>query len=147
MLRYAVLALFLLALPVKAFAMASLDDYQWTHRPVLMFHDGSDEACLICQTGLTGDIAEGLADRAIVFIEVTPDGTRSWVDSRSGGALDDSAADLQSRFGVAPEDIVFILIGKDGGVKARWETPPSWEEDIFPLIDAMPMRQREMQEN
>jgi hypothetical protein len=35
------------------------------------------------------------------------------------------------------------LIGLDGGVKKRWNEPTSCE-DIFAIIDAMPMRQQEM---
>lgn len=35
------------------------------------------------------------------------------------------------------------LIGKDGGVKARWDKAVS-NEDLFAIIDAMPMRRSEM---
>ncbi|MDB9741660.1 DUF4174 domain-containing protein [Akkermansiaceae bacterium] len=35
-----------------------------------------------------------------------------------------------------------VLIGKDGGVKRRWNTLKL--EEIFALIDSMPMRQNEM---
>lgn len=37
-----------------------------------------------------------------------------------------------------------LLIGKDGGVKKRWRSP-ALPEDVFSLIDSMPMRQAEMQ--
>lgn len=37
------------------------------------------------------------------------------------------------------------LIGKDGGEKARWDLPVSSAE-VFAIVDAMPMRQREMRE-
>jgi hypothetical protein len=38
---------------------------------------------------------------------------------------------------------VWILIGKDGGEKSRWTKAPKPEE-LFRLIDAMPMRQAEI---
>lgn len=44
------------------------------------------------------------------------------------------------------QDFDYILIGKDTGVKKRWDTLPAPDE-IFNLIDAMPMRRREMQIN
>jgi hypothetical protein len=39
-----------------------------------------------------------------------------------------------------------LLIGKDGGLKNRFDAPVTVDE-IFGLIDVMPMRMREMQEN
>ena len=39
-----------------------------------------------------------------------------------------------------------VLIGKDGTVKKRWDKLPPVEE-VFSLIDTMPMRQREMRQN
>jgi hypothetical protein len=38
-----------------------------------------------------------------------------------------------------------VLIGLDGTVKRRWESLPE-AEDLFSIIDAMPMRQRELKE-
>ena len=38
-----------------------------------------------------------------------------------------------------------LLIGKDGGVKLRSTEPVSTDE-LFALIDSMPMRRREMEE-
>jgi len=143
------LAVGLLALTAtaKAQEMQSLDEYGWSHRPVLMFHDGRDASCLLCEMGFRDEVADGFIDRDIVFIEITPEGTRSWVDGGSGGALSDTPATLRDRFNVGQETFTVILIGKDGGEKGRWSEPPSWEDEIFPLIDSMPMRQREMRED
>ncbi|GGD19296.1 hypothetical protein GCM10011342_29960 [Aquisalinus flavus] len=133
-----------LAATAKAQDRKSLDDYRWSHRPVLMFHDGKDAACLLCEMGFRDEVADGFIDRDIIFIEVTPDGTRSWVDGGSGGALAETPERLRERFGVEEASFTAILIGKDGGEKGRWTEPPSWEDDIFPLIDSMPMRRREL---
>ena len=40
-------------------------------------------------------------------------------------------------------DDKYVLIGKDGGVKRRWDGPLH-VDDLFATIDAMPMRQFEM---
>ncbi len=41
------------------------------------------------------------------------------------------------------DDTSFVLIGKDGRVKYRWQNNVATEE-LFEIIDAMPMRQFEM---
>jgi len=43
---------------------------------------------------------------------------------------------------VSKEGFRAVLIGKDGEVKASWSTPVS-QQELFGLIDAMPMRQQE----
>jgi len=48
-----------------------------------------------------------------------------------------SVAELVSKDGFRA-----VLIGKDGEVKASWSTPVS-QQELFGLIDAMPMRQQE----
>ena len=40
----------------------------------------------------------------------------------------------------------FVLIGKDMGVKKRWENSVP-QDKLFQIIDAMPMRRYEMQQN
>jgi hypothetical protein len=48
---------------------------------------------------------------------------------------------LARRLGINAKPI-WLLIGKDGGVKAKWTHPPA-ETELYRLIDAMPMRQAE----
>ena len=43
------------------------------------------------------------------------------------------------------DDLEFVLIGKDTGVKARWHKDFT-QEDLFNRIDAMPMRRFEMRQ-
>ncbi len=50
---------------------------------------------------------------------------------------------VRARFGVAAQDFLVVLIGKDGGEKRRFTKPPAPDE-IFSTIDAMPMRRSEM---
>ena len=55
------------------------------------------------------------------------------------------AAATRDRFGVAPDNLTVLLVGKDGTVKHRSSEPVDPEE-IFSLVDAMPMRRREMRD-
>jgi hypothetical protein len=57
----------------------------------------------------------------------------------------EDAENLRRRFGARPGVFTVILIGKDGGVKMVREDHAELQE-IFDLIDSMPMRQREMRE-
>jgi hypothetical protein len=51
---------------------------------------------------------------------------------------------LRERWQLPPNGWQTALVGKDGGVKARWASPVD-PDDIFALIDAMPMRRDEME--
>ena len=51
----------------------------------------------------------------------------------------------QLRRSLSIEENTLVLIGKDGTVKASW-TEPVKIKTIFEIIDAMPMRKREIRE-
>jgi hypothetical protein len=75
------------------------------------------------------------------------DSDKSVLDERDIQALSD-ISDLgrgQLRESLQIDEFEIILIGKDGGVKLRSKTPISLEE-LFSLIDAMPMRRQEMRD-
>ena len=64
--------------------------------------------------------------------------------SQDGEALDPAEARLwRERFRVPSGAFSVILVGKDGGVKLERQDRTSLEE-IFALIDSMPMLQQEM---
>ena len=52
--------------------------------------------------------------------------------------------ELRSSLKIGENANIAILIGKDGTEKKRWDKPPTPDE-VFKLIDSMPMRQQEMQ--
>ena len=74
--------------------------------------------------------------------------TVATVGGDSGETLDGQtisrkeAEGLRRRFDVAPGSFAVILIGKDGGVKLR-KTEPVKRQELYGLIDQMPMRIRE----
>ncbi len=53
------------------------------------------------------------------------------------------AAWAWERYGVEPGRFAAVLVGKDGTVKHRFDKPVEPDE-IYALIDEMPMRRREM---
>ena len=57
-----------------------------------------------------------------------------------------AARRLRDRFDVPDDAFRVVLVGKDGTEKRR-EAEPVSARSVFDTIDAMPMRQREMQES
>jgi hypothetical protein len=55
------------------------------------------------------------------------------------------AASIREQFEIAPHVFTVILVGKDGGIKLKRNDQVRLEE-IFRLIDSMPMRQDEMRQ-
>ena len=81
-------------------------------------------------------------DRDLVVFEIL--GVRT--SKREGIQLDPhTAASLRKRSDISPKAFSLILVGKDGGIKLRKNDPVKLEE-IFRLIDSMPMRQDEMRQ-
>ena len=86
---------------------------------------------------------EAFIDRDMIHVQVYARGA-----SRAGEALLSSKDQniLRNTFGINPTETVFILIGKDGGEKWR-QKEKMQVEDVFALIDSMPMRRQEMRRN
>ena len=133
-----------------------LADAQWTSRLLVVcsneddflsadFLDAqADEAA----SDLPGYIARDLIlvwinDDRILSLQPMIDETGAAVVSMSEHHGDPT--ELRARTGCVPASNFVALIGKDGGVKLRDEAMVS-NEDLFALIDSMPMRRQEMRE-
>lgn len=97
----------------------TLDTLRWQARPVVVLGAGTPRQAQL--DALTAR-PEALAERDIVLLVDGP-----------------GAAPLRARTGAG---FAVVLIGKDGGIKQVWRDPVA-PDDIFAVIDAMPMRQRE----
>lgn len=128
----------------QAIKMSSfnLSSQKWQNRVLLLFAPDVDNHSYQQQMQILQEQKNGFTDRDLVLIQVL-----ATDKSYANGQLIDesSAAKLRDRFGVDKKNFRVILVGKDGGVK-RSETTPVQATAIFELIDAMPMRQQEMQE-
>lgn len=115
-----------------------LEALRWEKRAFVVFaNDPADAA-----RQLAALPARGLAERDLVVLVVPREGAVR-VTGKSLAEVP-SAQSLRQAFKVAEDDaFVAVLVGKDGGVKAR-ETAPVSASALFGLIDAMPMRRQEM---
>ena len=118
----------------------SLDQYQWKNRLLLVFARSPDEPGVTKQRRLNADRRGGFVDRNLLegFLYETAPGTLG-----GDAASTDFSAEARRRLNVEVGALAVVLVGKDGGVKFRSERPVP-PQQIFDLIDAMPMRQQEM---
>lgn len=132
-------ALSLAATPVVA--AASLSAFQWENRVLVIFAE-PDSPHYAEQQRLLGEAKPGLAERDMLVLAVSEAG----VDPLFGqpGALDPDA--LREKLDHSGTAFEAVLVGKDGGVKHRQDTPIASDE-LFAIIDAMPMRASEMDRN
>lgn len=119
------------------------EQFKWKRRLLLVFAPDSSHPLFESLQREISTQKQAVDDRDLVVFEILGVGT----SKRDGTQLaPHSAASLREQFGVSPNAFSLILVGKDGGVKLRRNDPVNLEE-IFRLIDSMPMRQDEMRQN
>jgi hypothetical protein len=121
--------------------LSDLGELRWQFRLVII--DKPDQADTVLET-LSAN-AGALADRRLVFFLLHDDRDcdqdhHAEVSSNFPGELAKGLADTIRQQWLREENAV-LLIGLDGGVKARSDTFDL--QALFALIDAMPMRRSE----
>jgi hypothetical protein len=132
------IALSIAATPVMA---APLAQFQWDKRLLVVFAEtgaGDYEQ----QVDLLNQAQDGLAERDMVVLAVQ----NGEVQAVFGSATELDAQSIRASLRQDEGGFEAVLIGKDGGVKRRWSQPVSVDE-LFAIIDAMPMRASEMGES
>jgi hypothetical protein len=118
----------------------TLDDLRWKHRVLIVLHtDASDTAVHRQMEWWRTEQAEA-DERELLLITADANGTGMIGSDPLRQAL---AEEIFARFHRTGRDFQVILVGKDGPEKERWHEPVPMDR-VFQLIDAMPMRQREM---
>ncbi len=120
----AIAVLLLLLVPPMSVRADSLSDYRWKNRLVLWQSDSAEFREKFQKTW--DAVAAECAERDVLVLPI-------------------EGAALRDELDVAAGENVILLVGKDGGVKERWSEAVD-PAAVFALIDAMPMRKREMRE-
>jgi hypothetical protein len=119
-------------------ALTDLEDLRWKHRVILVFARGAKASN--AEANLRA-LAPEIDERDIAWFVLDGPELHSNYRGTLGAMLRER---LEARyFTPVPSDTAVLLIGKDGGVKAR--SADLDLEATFGLIDQMPMRRREMQ--
>lgn len=123
-----------------------LSAYRWTHR-LLVVHVPDTEAgraTLEAFRASLHDRLEEVRDRDLLVIPVG-DLPRAGDTLRTEVALGAAERlEVRRRLGLKDRVAQLVLIGKDGGVKARQSEAVFDLAGVFALIDSMPMRRAEM---
>jgi hypothetical protein len=110
------------------------DKYRWRNRILVVLSD--DDAFAFKQREFLNKDRDGVLNRDLVVIGLGDEGAPYFED------VDIELDQVRERFSLGSGDKI-ILFGKDGTLKKRWGTPVTTDE-LFSLIDAMPMRKAEM---
>ena len=126
---------------LKFVGAQNLDDHLWKDRVILLFASSPQQPHFQEQLGILTKEAEEVTARELVLYTIFPERGQQ----PGGGALSfTQARGLFHTYGITPgAGFAFLLIGKDGTEKLRKKEPVSAQE-LFSLIDSMPMRQAEM---
>ena len=117
-----------------------LDRLRWEHRALLVFSPGpADQRAARLDAHLAARDCE-VRDRDLVVFRL-PLGASGRLDKDV--LTHDEVARLREVFEASDGAFIVVLVGKDGGEKLRTVEPPDLD-DVFALIDGMPMRRSEM---
>ncbi len=139
---FAALAMFAATSAPALDAARLMPELSWEKRVLLTFAPDPNHAAFRRQVSLLDAAAAGLPERDMSLIEVYADGRVTF----DGEMHADSALGFYQRFAVDKDEFRVILVGKDGTVKLDSDNAVSGD-DLFRLIDAMPMRRMEMQQD
>ena len=122
--------------------MALMADYQWQNRVLLVFAPVAEHGALAEQSANLSGMEADLRARDLVVWQL--------VDQEPAVVNGAASPDLTSQlfydhFSIEDGEFTVILLGKDGTEKLK-QTQPVTANGLFSLIDAMPMRQREMRQ-
>jgi Domain of unknown function (DUF4174) len=117
-----------------------IKDYIWRKRVLLIFAPDAENDSFKRQLSAVKEVKTGFEERDLVVICIFP---LSGLDERNKPFNAANAIKLRKKFNVAVDDFKVILLGKDGGAKKTSAQPLDMQQ-LFRLIDAMPMRRDEV---
>ena len=122
---------------------AELSDYRWERRPLLVFAPTDSDPSLVATLSRIEASRCDFADRDMVIGVVVSEGN----STLDGHVINiDASQRLTNQYAIGENAFSVVLIGKDGGEKLRVNEVPDLQ-DIYAVIDGMPMRSREMSVN
>ena len=117
-----------------------LSVFQWKNRLLILFAPNYSHPLFDALRQSLAARRSEAAERDLVIFEIF----ESAASSMNNEVIDPATARrLREKFDVPAHGFTVILIGKDGGIKLQRQERTHLD-DIFALIDSMPMRQEEM---
>lgn len=142
--RYLLLIIFTVScMSCSEAQIESLENFKWKNRLLIIYFNSENLSQHKNQIATINQATEEYEERDLKVIILQNQKAEIW-DSEKSNQLEYSEI-IQKLNIDSSESYQNLLIGKDGGVKLRSDTPIA-NEKIFKTIDAMPMRQREMRD-
>lgn len=145
LISYAVILLIVLSIFGSRDVMSMVmdfDQFKWKNRLLFLFASERNDPFFRDLRREISDRKSEVGDRDLVIFEILESGSSrmdtTHIDPRT-------AASLREHFDIQPKTFMLILLGKDGGIKLKRNDRVKLEE-IFSLIDSMPMRKDEMRQ-
>jgi len=131
----------LLALFFSGFCAQSqvLSTSQWKNRILLVMSENPNDPLVKQQASLFSKDAEEMKERKLVLLQVFPEFYLMGGES----AIRRASAEVYFDYKSAKKSFELVLIGLDGDEKMR-RSELIRPEDLYDIIDAMPMRRYEM---
>lgn len=120
----------------------SLDQFRWENRILIIFAEDSNSDSYRTQIEKFSSFKEGVLDRDLIIFSIFKNECSTLDDQNIS---DSSAEKIRSELSPQSSSFSIYLVGKDGGVKLKKDEVLGIDE-LFRVIDRMPMRQREMRD-
>ncbi|MBD9445950.1 MULTISPECIES: DUF4174 domain-containing protein [Rhizobium] len=120
-------------------AIASLEQFQWRNRVLVIFADKGNARAARQENQLLAD-RDALQDRDMVILKIVGGSVRELFGA---GEKLDAAAIARDLGDPTAGEFAAFLVGKDGTVKLKVSEPVTSAE-LFAIIDSMPVRAAEV---
>lgn len=132
----------LLFIPMLTFSQSEdiLHPYIWKNRLLIVFATSDKNLNYQKQMSIIAKASTGFAERYLIVFSIFEN---HGVSPMHQNLDNQTCKKLYEKFKIGKDSFTVVLIGKDGGEKYRKNTILTSEE-LFAIIDAMPMRKAEM---
>lgn len=139
---YLIIIILSMANPALSQEIQVPGQYHWKNRILLLFSSNQGDM-FQQQTEIFDAKRRGMKERDLVLFYIK----QNTVETPDGKKYEEKAAEqLRKQFEVADDAFAVILVGKDGMQKLKQGELLSTNK-LFAIIDAMPMRKREIRED
>ncbi len=118
-----------------------ISEYQWKNRLVILLTESEDNQTYKLQINDLKTVLSGLKERKILVITLTPNYQITGIDNEIRHKANLSYKKLKKE----NDGFEILLVGLDGYTKRRQEEF-LLHQDLFNLVDSMPMRSLEIKE-
>jgi len=120
-----------------------METYLWEKRVIILFTPNTQNADYVAQKETLDNNQDGLLERDVIIIDVVDFNFVSFNGEKQPHI---ATKHFYQAYNVPADRFSLILLGKDGEEKLRRDQTVPMQE-LFGIIDAMPMRQREINSN